>query len=71
MDYRELLTLAPVGKGGLYRVRCPSQRFGAQGWSSGEEMPTLQVTYVLNANKGSWKRMTVALHGGYHVQSGI
>ena len=34
-------------------------------------MPTLQVTYVLNANKGTWKRMTVALQGGYDVQSGI
>ncbi len=36
MDYSELPTPAPVGKGGLYRVRCPSQWFGGQGWSSGE-----------------------------------
>ena len=36
MDYSELLTPTPVGKGDLYRVRCPPQWPGGQGWSSGE-----------------------------------
>ena len=31
----------------------------------------LQVTYALNANKGTWKRTTVSPQGGDDAQSGI
>ena len=31
MEYNDLLTPLPVGEGGLYRVRCPPQRFRYRG----------------------------------------
>ena len=30
-EYNELLTPLPVGEGGLYRVRCPPERFRYRG----------------------------------------